>query len=81
MPVPIFLRNRGDNYEEWRFRNIESAIELNPNIPMLHMELGRNLRFLQVYDEAIEEFTLANTLNPSDPEPDLFHLAYVCHHW
>jgi tetratricopeptide (TPR) repeat protein len=36
------------------------------------MELGRNLRRLEVYDEAIEEFTLANTLNPPDPEPDLF---------
>jgi tetratricopeptide (TPR) repeat protein len=35
------------------------------------MELGRNLRFLEVYDEAIKEFTLANTLNPEDPEPDL----------
>jgi tetratricopeptide (TPR) repeat protein len=34
------------------------------------MELGRNLRFLQVYDDAIKEFTLANTLDPSDPEPD-----------
>jgi tetratricopeptide (TPR) repeat protein len=36
------------------------------------MELGRNLRFLQVYDDAIKEFTFANTLNPSDPEPDYF---------
>ena len=35
----------------------KSAIEVNPNIPMLHMELGRNLRFVQVYDEAIDEFT------------------------
>lgn len=49
-----------------------SAIEVNPNIPILHMELGRNLRFLEVYEEAIKEFTFANTLNPADPEPDLF---------
>ncbi len=47
-----------------------SAIEVNKNIPILHMELGRNLRFLQVYDDAIKEFTTANTLNPNDPEPD-----------
>jgi tetratricopeptide (TPR) repeat protein len=44
---------------------------MNPNLPILHMELGRNLRFLEVHDEAIREFTLANTLNPPDPEPDL----------
>jgi tetratricopeptide (TPR) repeat protein len=49
-----------------------SAIEVNGNIPILHMELGRNLRFLQVYDDAIKEFTYANTLNPTDPEPDYF---------
>ena len=49
-----------------------AAIEMNPYIPMLHLELGRNLRALEVYDEAIREFTLANTLNPTDPDPDLF---------
>jgi tetratricopeptide (TPR) repeat protein len=59
------------NYEQ-AILEYRSAIEMNPNIPMLHMELGRNLRFLEVYDEAIKEFTLANTLNPPDPEPDLF---------
>lgn len=47
-----------------------SAIEVNQNIPILHMELGRNLRFLFAYDDAIKEFTTANTLNPTDPEPD-----------
>ncbi|HSB02566.1 MAG TPA: tetratricopeptide repeat protein [Anaerolineales bacterium] len=59
------------NYEQ-AIPFYKSAIEINPNIPILHMELGRNLRFLQVYDDAINEFTFANTLNPSDPEPDLF---------
>jgi len=48
----------------------KSAIELNPNLALLHMELGRNLRFLQVSDQAIDEFLRANTLNPSDPEPE-----------
>ena len=50
----------------------KSAIEVNPNIPILHIELGRNLRFQGVYDQAIDEFTKANTLNPADPEPEFF---------
>jgi len=58
------------NYEQ-AILEYRAAIEINPNIPILHMELGRNLRFVEVYDEAIKEFTLANTLNPPDPEPDL----------
>lgn len=49
-----------------------SAIEVNPYLAILHVELGRNLRFLQVYDDAITEFNTANTLNPADPEPDYF---------
>ena len=68
------LENIGaDRYNyELAIQEYRAAIELNPNIPILHMELGRNLRFLEVYEEAIKEFTLANTLNPEDPEPDLF---------
>ena len=65
-----YLLEATANYEE-AIQYYREAIEVNPNIPILHMELGRNLRFLQVYDEAIKEFTLANTLNPPDPEPDL----------
>ncbi|HUE99366.1 MAG TPA: tetratricopeptide repeat protein [Anaerolineales bacterium] len=66
-----YLLEATANYEE-AIQFYRSAIEVNPHIPILHMELGRNLRFLEVYDEAIKEFTLANTLNPPDPEPDLF---------
>jgi tetratricopeptide (TPR) repeat protein len=63
----------GEQYNyELAIQEYRAAIELNPNIPILHMELGRNLRFLEVYEEAIKEFTLADTLNPQDPEPDLF---------
>ena len=67
------LENVGsDRYNyELAIQEYKAAIEINPNIPILHMELGRNLRFLEVYEEAIKEFTLANTLNPPDPEPDL----------
>jgi tetratricopeptide (TPR) repeat protein len=49
----------------------KSAIDVNPSIPILHLELGRNLRFQGVYDEAIDQFTQANTLNPADPQPEL----------
>jgi tetratricopeptide (TPR) repeat protein len=59
------------NYEE-AIQFYRSAIEVNPYLPILHLELGRNLRFLQVYEDAIKEFNTANTLNPSDPQPDLF---------
>jgi tetratricopeptide (TPR) repeat protein len=66
-----YLLEATGNYEE-AIQFYRSAIEVNPNISVLRMELGRNLRFLQVYEDAIKEFTLANTLNPPDPEPDLF---------
>ena len=68
------LENVGaDRYNyELAVQEYKAAIEMNPNLPILHMELGRNLRFLEVYDDAIKEFTIANTLNPEDPEPDLF---------
>lgn len=62
----------GDNTNrELAVQEYRAAIEMNSYIPMLHMELGRNLRALEVYDEAIREFTVANTLNPTDPDPDL----------
>lgn len=57
------------NYEE-AIQFYKSAIEINPNLSLLHMELGRNLRFQLVYDQAIDEFLRADTLNPADPEPD-----------
>jgi tetratricopeptide (TPR) repeat protein len=63
------LGSEGNNYE-LAIQEYRAAIEINPNIAILHMELGQNLRILQVYEDAIKEFTLANTLNPTDPEPD-----------
>lgn len=62
--------SEGNNYE-LALQQYQAAIEVSPNLPILHVELGRTYRVLQVYDKAIEEFTRANTLNPSDPEPDL----------
>lgn len=58
------------NYEE-AIQYYMASIEINDKIPDLHLALGRNYRFLGVYDSAIEEFTRANALNPSDPTPDL----------
>jgi tetratricopeptide (TPR) repeat protein len=63
------LGSEGNN-RELAIQEYKAAIQINPNIPVLHIELGNNLRLLQVYEDAINEFTLANTLNPSDPEPD-----------
>jgi tetratricopeptide (TPR) repeat protein len=63
------LGGEGNNYE-LAIQEYRAAIEINPNIAVLHMELGQNLRIVGVYEEAIKEFTLANTLNASDPEPD-----------
>src|SRR5512139_1265840 len=63
------LGNEGNNFE-LAIQEYRAAIQINPYIALLHMELANNLRLVQVYDEAITEYTLANTLNPSDPEPD-----------
>jgi tetratricopeptide (TPR) repeat protein len=55
---------------ELAIREYDEAIKLNPNLALLHMEQGQNYRAISARDEAIQEFTLANTLNPADPEPD-----------
>lgn len=61
--------SEGNNYE-LAVQEYREAIKINKNISLLHIELGKNLRFMQVYEDAINEFTIANTLNPTDPEPD-----------
>jgi tetratricopeptide (TPR) repeat protein len=63
--------SEGNNYE-LAVQELREAIKINKNIALLHMELGINLRTLLAYDDAINEFTLANTLNPSDAEPDYY---------
>jgi tetratricopeptide (TPR) repeat protein len=55
---------------ELAIREYGEAIKINPNLALLHMEQGQNYRAISARDEAIQEFTLANTLNPADPEPD-----------
>jgi tetratricopeptide (TPR) repeat protein len=59
------------NYEE-AIREYEAAVEINGNIPDLHMALGLNYRALGANDKAIEEFTRANALNPGDSLPDYY---------
>lgn len=50
------------------------AISISPNIPDLHINLGIAYRALEVpeLDKAVDEFTTANSLNPTDPMPDLY---------
>jgi tetratricopeptide (TPR) repeat protein len=59
------------NYEE-AIREFEAAINLNGNIPDLHLRLGLNYLSLGIGDQAVTEFTRANALNPSDPLPDYY---------
>lgn len=59
------------NYED-AISEYQAAININDNIPDLHLALGRNYRALQVFDKAVEEFTRANALNPADYLPDLY---------
>ena len=56
------------NYEE-AITELEQAVAINSNIAELHITLGRNYRFLEEYDLAVEEFTRANALNPGDSYP------------
>ncbi|MFT3892321.1 MAG: tetratricopeptide repeat protein [Anaerolineales bacterium] len=65
IPNPDPITNLEEAIEEYK-----AAIKINKNIPILHMELANNYRRIQATDEAVTEYTLANTLNPSDPEPE-----------
>ena len=55
----------------WLSQNTSRRLPSIKIIADLHLNLGLNYRALGVYDQALAEFTLANTLNPSDPLPDL----------
>jgi tetratricopeptide (TPR) repeat protein len=55
-------------------QEFQSAIAISPNIADLHLSLG--LAFRQEatpeLDKAVEQFTIANGLNPSDPLPNTY---------
>lgn len=64
-----YIYSATTGYEQATAELLE-AIKINPNIPILHMELADNYRILQATDKAVTEYTLANTLNPADPQPE-----------
>ena len=66
-----YIHEAVGEYED-AIREYEAALAINGNIALLHLSLGINYRKLEFYDKAIEEFTNANTLNPDDPNPDLY---------
>jgi tetratricopeptide (TPR) repeat protein len=66
-----YIHEAVGEYED-AIREYEAALAINGNIALLHLSLGINYRRLEFYDKAIEEFTNANTLNPDDPDPDLY---------
>jgi tetratricopeptide (TPR) repeat protein len=49
-----------------------AAININKNISEIHLQLGITYKALGVIDQAIQQYTLANTLNPSDYLPELY---------
>lgn len=53
-----------------QFASIKPPYAINKNIPDLHLQLGINYSALGIYDQAVQEFSNANALNPADPMPD-----------
>jgi tetratricopeptide (TPR) repeat protein len=49
-----------------------AAININKNISEIHLQLGVTYKAMEVIDQAIQQYTLANTLNPSDYLPELY---------
>jgi tetratricopeptide (TPR) repeat protein len=49
-----------------------AAININKNISEIHLQLGVTYKALGVIDQAIQQYTLANTLNPTDYLPELY---------
>ncbi|MBI3158701.1 MAG: tetratricopeptide repeat protein [Chloroflexi bacterium] len=59
------------NYEEAALE-YQAALRINDRIPSLHLGLGRTYWALEDIDAAIDEFNLADALNPLDPLPDAY---------
>ncbi|MFZ5881873.1 MAG: tetratricopeptide repeat protein [Chloroflexota bacterium] len=66
-----FVLENTSNYEE-AIVYYQQAIKLNENIADLHLAVGRNYRVQGINDLAIQEFSLADSLNPNDPNPDYY---------
>ncbi len=73
----VALRSRGlvlyytANYEE-AAAEFEQAIAINNRVADLHMFLGLSYWALQLYDDAIESFNVADTFDPDNPLPDTY---------
>ncbi len=57
---------------ELAVQEYQAAININKNISEIHLQLGVTYKALGVIDQAIQQYTLANTLNPSDYLPELY---------
>jgi tetratricopeptide (TPR) repeat protein len=70
------LRARGyvlymtGNYEE-SVQMYKAALNINKRIPDLYLYLGYNYKAQEDYNNAVESFSEANSLNPGDAIPDL----------
>ena len=68
-PDPIPNPDPITNLEE-AVQEYEAAIQINPNLALLYLEQGTLYRFLSLRDEAVRAYTIANTLDPANPQPD-----------
>jgi tetratricopeptide (TPR) repeat protein len=59
------------NYEE-AIREFDLARSYNDNIADIYLRLGLNYRAISAPTDAIDAFTRADVLNPTDPLPDLY---------
>jgi tetratricopeptide (TPR) repeat protein len=56
----------------------QAALAINDRIADLHLSLGRAYRAMERYDDAINEFVIADSLNPTDPLPNTYTgLIYI----
>lgn len=67
----VYYMTGGDNMQ-LAIDEYQQAIAINKNLAELQLSLGLSYRAAELNDEAIEAFTQANTLNPSDPLPNLY---------
>lgn len=65
----IVLTQTGNNLEA--IEMYKGAININKNVPDLFIGMGYNYKAMDDYGQAIEYFSQANALNPSDAIPDL----------
>ena len=67
----ILQLTSSDNREQ-AVQQYLAAIQINPNISQIHLELGVTYKAMGVIDKALQEYTRAKTLNPSNYLPDLY---------